>query len=296
MKDKIVNDAVAYMRGLAAMRGRNIEWAEKAVREAASLPADEALQLNVIDLIASNTHDLMDKLDGRKINVLGQEIVLQSRGASIAHVPPDWRNELLGVIANPNIAYILLLIGLYGIIMEFAHPGAVVPGTVGAICLLLAMYAFQMLPINYAGIALIVLGIGLMIAEAFAPSFGILGMGGIGAFVFGSLILIDSQTPGFGIDKGLIGGFALSSIAFLVLVLGMLIKARHKPIVCGKEQMLGAVGEAMEDFTETGMVRVHSEAWRARTDRPLGKHDKVKVTDIAGLLLSVTLYQPEEER
>lgn len=295
MKDKIINDAVAYIRGLATMRGRNVEWAEKAVREAASLPANEALTLKVIDLIAGNTAELLDKLDGRKITILGRDLVLQTRGAAIEHISPDWRSELLGAVANPNIAYILLLIGMYGIVMEFAHPGAIVPGTVGAICLLLAMYAFQMLPINYAGIALIVLGIGLMVAEAFAPSFGILGIGGISAFVFGSVILIDGEAPGFGINPGLIGGFALSSAALLILALGILLKARHKPIVSGKEEMLDAIGEAIEDFADTGRVRVHSEIWRARTDSPLQKNDKVRVTNIDGLLLYVTLYQAQEK-
>ena len=295
MKDKIINDAVAYIRGLAAMRGRNVEWAEKAVREAASLPAEEALKLNVIDLIAANNTELFSKLDGREVNVLGQKLTLQTQGAPIEHIAPDWRSELLGVIANPNIAYILLLIGMYGLAMEFAHPGAIVPGTVGAICLLLAMYSFQMLPINYAGVALIVLGVSLMIAEAFAPSFGILGIGGICAFVFGSIILIDSDAPGFGINKGLIGGFALTSFAFFILVLGMLLKIRRKPVVSGKEELIGTIGEAMEDFNETGRVRVHSETWRAQTDCPLFRNDKVRITGITGLLLSVTPYQPEEK-
>lgn len=295
MSDKIINDAVAYIRGLATMRGRNVEWAEKAVREAASLPAEEALALHVIDMVAANPNELLNKLDGRNVNVLGQELTLKTLGATIEHIAPDWRSELLGVIANPNIAYILLLIGLYGIVVEFTHPGAVVPGTVGAICLLLAMYAFQLLPVNYAGVALIVLGLGLMVAEAFTPSFGILGIGGISAFVFGSVVLIDSEAPGFGINRGLIGGFALSSAAFFILALGVLLKARRRPVVSGKEEMLGTIGEALEDFTDTGMVRVHSEVWRARTDNPLHKSDKVKVTGMTGLLLSVTPCQSEEK-
>lgn len=295
MTDKIVNDAVAYIRGLAAMRGRNVAWAEKAVREAASLPAEEALALNVIDLIAADTSELLNKLDGRRVNVLGKEVALQTRGAVIEHLAPDWRSELLGMIANPNVAYILMLIGLYGIVVEFTHPGAVAPGTVGAICLLLAMYAFQLLPVNYTGIALIVLGIGLMVAEAFAPSFGILGIGGISAFVFGSVILIDSEAPGFGINRGLVGGLALSSAAFFILAIGMLLKVRRRPIVSGKEELLGGIGEALEDFVTTGMVRVHSETWRARTDRPLHKSDKVRITGIDGLLLSVTPCQSEEK-
>lgn len=295
MTDKIINDAVAYIRGLAAMRGRNVEWAEKAVREAASLPAEEALALKVIDLIATDITELLSKLDGRRVNVLGQDIALQTRGAVMEDLSPDWRSRLLGVIADPNIAYIMLLIGLYGIVVEFTHPGTVVPGTIGAICLLLAMYAFQLLPVNYAGIALIVLGIGLMVAEAFAPSFGILGIGGISAFVFGSVVLIDSEAPGFGINRGLIGGFALSSAAFFILALGLLLKVRQRPVVSGREELLGDIGEALEDFAETGRVRVHSEIWRAQADRPMHKGDKVRITGIDGLLLSVTPYPSEEK-
>ena len=296
MTEKIVNDAVAYIRSLATMRGRNADWAEKAVREAASLPADEAVRLHVIDLLAADTAELLNKLDGRTVNVLGRDIVLQTRGAALEQRAPDWRSKLLGVIANPNIAYILLLIGLYGIAVEFTHPGAVAPGTVGVICLLLALYSFQLLPVNYAGIALIVLGLGLMVAEAFAPSFGILGIGGISAFVFGSVVLIDSEAPGFGINRGLIGGFALSSAAFFILVLGILLKARRRPVVSGREELLGGIGEAMEDFAETGRVRVHSETWQARTDRPLHKNDKIRITGLDGLLLFVTPFHSEEKQ
>ncbi|MGR8979671.1 MAG: NfeD family protein [Gammaproteobacteria bacterium] len=296
MTEKIINDAVAYIRGLASMRGRNADWAEKAVREAASLQSEEALRLQVIDLIAADNADLLKQLNGRKVNVLGQEITLRTDGAVIENIVPDWRSELLSVIADPNIAYFLLLVGLYGIAVEFTNPGAVVPGTVGTICLLLALYAFQLLPVNYAGIALIVLGLGLMTAEAFAPSFGILGIGGISAFVFGSVILIDSDAPGFGINPGLIGGFALSSAAFFILALGMLLKSRRSPVVSGKEEMLGCIGEALEAFAETGTVRVHGEIWRARTDLPLQKNDKVRITGLDGLLLSVTPCQSEEKR
>jgi membrane-bound serine protease (ClpP class) len=295
MAEKVVNDAVAYIRGLAAMRGRNADWAEKAVREAASMQAEDALRQRVIDLIAADSAELLKKLDGRKVNVLGQDTVLQTSGAAVEVITPDWRSEFLGAIANPNIAYILLLVGLYGIAAEFMNPGAIVPGTIGAICFLLAVYAFQLLPVNHTGIALIVLGLGLMIAEAFAPSFGILGIGGISAFVFGSIVLIDSEAPGFGINKGLIGGFAFSSAAFFILVLGMVIKARRRPVVSGREEMLDEIGEALESFDETGWVRVHGETWRARTARPLHKNDKVRITAIDGLMLSVTPCQAEEK-
>jgi len=288
MAHKVLNDAIAYIRGLAVMRGRNADWAERAVREAASLPAEEALKLGVIDLIARDRTDLLTKLDGRKVNVLGQEITLHTSGAMVQEIDPDWRSELLAVITNPNIAYVLLLLGVYGLIFEFTSPGAVVPGVVGGICLLLAMFALQMLPINYAGMALIILGIGLMVAEAFAPSIGILGFGGVIAFVIGSVILMDTAAPGFGINLGLVGGFALSSAAFFMLALGMLIKSRMRSVVSGREEMLGKTGEALEDFTSTGMVRIHSENWRARTDRPLHKHDKVTVAGLDGLTLLVT--------
>jgi membrane-bound serine protease (ClpP class) len=296
MTEKIINDAVAYIRGLATMRGRNADWAEEAVRKAASLPAEEALKQHVIDLIAADNADLLDKLDGRKVNVVGQETVLKTRGAAVEDIVPDWRSNLLGVISNPNIAYILLLIGLFGIAVEFTHPGAVAPGTIGVICLLVALYSFQLLPVNYAGIALIVLGLGLMVAEAFVPSFGILGIGGISAFVFGSVVLIDSQAPGFGINRGLIGGFALSSAMFFIIVLGMLLKSRRRPLVSGREELLGSIGEAMEDFNETGRVRVHSETWSARTDRAVHRNDKVRVIGLNGLLLTVTPCQSEEKQ
>lgn len=292
---KAVNDAVAYIRGLAKIRGRNADWAEKAVREAASLPAEEALEHNVIDLIAINQADLLHKLDGRKVNVLGQEVVLKTTGTVIEQIEPDWRSELLAVLTNPNIAYILMLIGIYGLIFEFTNPGAIVPGTIGGICLLLALYSFQLLPVNYAGMALIILGVSLMIAEAFVPSIGILGLGGVIAFVIGSVILMDTDAPGFGINMGLVGGFALSSAAFFILALGMLLKSRSKSIVSGKEEMIGATGIALEDFSETGMIRIHSENWRAHTDKALLKSDKAVVTGLDGLTLRVTPLKNEEK-
>lgn len=296
MAHKMINDAVAYIRGLATMRGRNADWAESAVRQAASLQAKEALKLHVIDLMAANNSDLMEQLNGRTIKVLGQNIVLKTRQTKIDVVNPDWRSQLLSVISNPNIAYILLLLGLYGIAVEFTHPGAVAPGTVGVISLLLALYAFQLLPVNYTGFALIVVGLGLMVAEAFAPSFGILGIGGLIAFIFGSVVLFDVNAPGFELNRGLIGGFALSSVIFLILALGLLLKSRSRPVVTGKEELLGAIGIALEDFTDTGRVRIHSETWRAYSVRPVHRYDKVKITGIDGLILSIIPCQSEEKR
>jgi len=295
MTHKMVNDASAYIRGLAKMHGRNEQWAEQAVREAASLSAEEALKLNVIDIVAIDVSDLLKQLQGRKINVSGKDLVFNTGKIEIQIIKPDWRSQFLAVITNPSIAYILLMVGIYGLVFEFSNPGSIVPGTVGGICLLLALYALQLLPVNYAGVGLIMFGIALMTAEAFAPSFGILGFGGVVAFVIGSVILIDTDIPGFGINLGLVAGFALSSAAFFIIAIGLLLKSRHRPIVSGKEEMLGCVGVVLDDFSGTGMVRIHSESWRASCDQTLHKNEKVKVTAIDGLLLQVLPLKKQED-
>ncbi len=287
MTKKIINDAVAYIRGLAKMRGRNEKWAEQAVRSAASLPAEEALKKNVIDIIATSQADLFKQLDGRKVNVLGAEKTLNTSGLVLVEIEPDWRNKLLEVITNPNIAYILMLVGIYGLIFEFSNPGAILPGTIGAISLLLALFAFQVLPINYAGLALIILSIGLMTAEAFAPSFGVLGLGGVAAFVIGSIILIDTDLPGYGIDMSLIVGFAITTAILFILAMGLVFKSRRNPIVSGEEEMIGALGEVLEDFDQQGRVRVHSEIWTARSESPMKKGEKARVEAMDGLTLVV---------
>ncbi len=295
MSHKMVNDAAAYIRGLAKMHGRNEEWAEQAVRKAASLSAAEALDLNVIDLVAADIPDLLRQLQGRKLRITTQELVFNFTSPDIQTIKPDWRSKFLAVITNPSIAYILLMIGMYGLILEFYNPGGIVPGTVGGICLLLALYALQLLPVNYAGMGLILLGIALMTAEAFIPNFGILGLGGIVSFVIGSIILMDTDLPGFGIDLGVIAGFALSSAAFFIFVIGLLLKSRHSPIVSGKEQMQQSVGVALENFTGSGMVRIHGECWQAFCEQPLIKNEKVKVTAIDGLLLQVMPINNQED-
>ena len=296
MTHKMVNDAVAYIRGLAKLRGRNEDWAEQAVRTAASLPAEEALEKNVIDIIATNQADLFRQLDGRKVNVLGTETTINTVGLTVKEIVPDWRNKLLEVITNPNIAYILMLIGIYGLIFEFSNPGAILPGTVGSICLLLALFAFQILPINYAGLALILLGVALMTAEAFEPSFGILGLGGIVAFIAGSVILIDTDVPGYGINIGLIAGFTVSTAAFFILALGLVFKARRNPVVSGMEEMIGAECEVLEPFDEQGLVRVHSEIWAARSNIPMKKGGKARVQAIHGLVLDIAPETKKENQ
>jgi membrane-bound serine protease (ClpP class) len=286
-KQKIINDAVAYLRSLAELRGRNQEWAEKAVREAASIPASEALQLGVIDIVATGMADLMKQLDGREVPVLGQKRILHTAGSVIDQLAPDWRSRFLGVITNPNIAYILMLIGIYGLMLEFSNPGAIVPGTVGAIALLLALYSFQLLPINYAGMGLILLGVALMVGEAFQPSFGVLGIGGLIAFVVGSIFLMDTDVPGFGIDISVIVTSAIISALVFIVVIGMAIKARRRPVVSGLEELVGAEAIALADFDRQGRVSIHSETWQALSSVPLRKGQPVKVSGIEGLTLRV---------
>ena len=287
MKQKIINDAVAYIRSLAELHGRNQDWAEKAVREAASLPASEALSLKVIDIIAAGLADLLQQVDGREVMVLGHKRTLHVAGLPTRELLPDWRARFLSVITNPNVAYILMMIGIYGLILEFSNPGAIVPGTVGAISLLLALYAFQLLPINYAGMALILLGVALMVGEAFEPSFGILGIGGVVAFVFGSIILIDTKAPGFGIDISVIVTFAATSALIFIFVIGMAIRARRKKVVSGLEELLGGEATVINGFEQQGTVSIHSEHWQAHSKTPLNDGQLVKVIGIKGLTLDV---------
>jgi membrane-bound serine protease (ClpP class) len=287
MSRKVVNDAAAYIKGLAEKRGRNAEWAERAVREGHSIPSREALELGVIDLIAQDVGDLLEQIDGRVVDVLGQDVTLHTEGLVIQREEPDWRSELLAVITSPTVAYILLMIGLYGLIFEGYNPGAVLPGVVGAIALLLALYAFQALPVNYAGLALIVLGVILMIAEAFAPSFGALGIGGVIALVIGSIILIDTDVPGFGVSRPLIGAIGLASGVLLMAIIGFAVKARQRPVVAGREQLLGEKGEALMSFTHEGDVHVRGERWAAVTEAPVSKGQVIEVTRIDGLTLKV---------
>ncbi|MCX4187204.1 NfeD family protein, partial [Methylophaga sp. OBS4] len=238
---------------------------------------------------------LIQQMNGRTVSVLGNDVTLDTTSITLKEILPDWRNKVLAIITNPNIAYILMMIGIYGLIFEFSNPGSIVPGTIGSICLLLALFAFQILPINYAGLALMVLGIALMVAEAFQPSFGVLGLGGVAAFVAGSVILIDTDMPGYGINLGIIAGFTVSTVAFFLMALGMVMRNRRHPIVSGQEEMIGAVCIAQQDFEQQGRVRVHSETWTAHSSKPVKKGDKAVVTGMTGLVLEIT-PQTEEEK
>ncbi len=287
MERKMVNDAVAYIRGLAQLRGRNAEWAEQAVREAASLPAEEALEQGVIDIIAVDLDDLLQQLHGRVVKVDAAEVSLDSEGLGIHVVESDWRHRLLEVITDPNVAYVLMLIGMYGLFFEFANPGYVLPGVAGAICLVLALYAFQVLPVNYAGLALLMLGVAFMIAEAFVPSFGALGLGGVIAFVIGSIILFREGGDAYQVSLPLIGSLALVSAGFFIGVMGMVVRVRRSPVISGREEMLHARGEVLEDFQGRGRVHVHGEQWSAESPVALRKGQAVHVTAMNGLVLKV---------
>jgi membrane-bound serine protease (ClpP class) len=287
MEDKIVNDAVAYIRSRAQMRDRNVEWAERAVREAASLSAHEALEQNVVELVAADLEELLEKLDGRQIAINGGELTLDTDEHTIVRIEPDWRTELLSIITNPNVAYILMLIGIYGIILEFYSPGMMLPGVIGAISLVLALYAFQVLPVNYAGLALIGLGIAMMVGEMLMPSFGALGIGGIVAFVVGSVMLIDIEAPGYGISWQLIGGVALAAAAMLLLLMTMLARSRRQPVTTGQEEMVGSRAHVIDWHGGEGRVRVHGEIWHARGPAALQPGQEVRVIGIDGLTLEV---------
>lgn len=292
---KLINDASAYIRSLAKLRGRNVEWAEIAVRESASLSSQEALERGVIDLIANDLKSLLEALNGRQVTLPQGERQLQTEGLIIEQLAPDWQNRLLSIVSNPNLAYILMLVGIYGLIYEFANPGSVVPGTVGAISLLLALYAFHVLPINYAGVALILLGLALMIAEAFVPSFGALGIGGVVAFIIGSLILIDTDQAGYGISLPLIIVVAVSSAFILVFIVGMALKSRRRPVVSGREELLTSEGMVVDDFSDEGEVRVHGEVWLAHSSQPLRRDQRVRITGRKGLKLDVIPMDEEEK-
>ena len=290
---KAVHDAAAYIRGLAELRGRNAEWAERAVREAVSLPASEALELKVIDLVATDLDDLLRQINGRVVKMNGETVTLDTTNATVERVQPDWRSRLLAVIGDPGIAYILMLLGIYGLIYEFSNPGMLFPGVVGGICLLLALFALQVMPINYVGLALIILGIVMMVSEAFIPSFGALGVGGIIAFVIGSVMLIDTDVPGYGIPWALIVPLAIASGLFSFFVVGMAIKARARPVVTGAEEMIGATGEILGDMEHEGWARIHGEQWRVRSNVPLKRGSRVRVRARNGLILDVEPLQGE---
>jgi len=287
MERKSVNDAVSYIRSLAQLRGRNVDWAEKAVRDAASLPSNEALQQHVIDLVAADIPDLLQQLHGRRLTVADQDIVLDTRNLRVQRVEPDWRTQFLSVITHPTIAYGLMLIGIYGLLLEGYNPGAILPGVAGAISLLVALYAFQLLSVNYAGLGLIALGIGLMIAEIFVSAFGSLLIGGLIAFVLGSIMMFDSEVPGLSVARPVIAAIATSGALLAVGIVVLATRSQRRPISTGVETMVGTVVEVVSDFSSQGLVRCDGELWQAHAEVPMRAGQQVRVTKVDGLVLSV---------
>jgi len=294
MDRKMMNDAVSYIRGLAERHGRNVDWAEKAVTEAATLTATEALENNVIDFVAADRGELLSLLDGHEIEIAGEQRTLSTNNAEVIAFEPNWRLRLLSVISNPEIVLLLGLIGLYGLMYEGWNPGAIVPGVVGAICLLLAAYALQVIPVNYAGLGLMLIGVALMVAEAYAPSFGALGIGGIAAFVFGTIIMFDSGVPGFGISYTFVFALALVFAVLLIWLLSFLLRLRRRGAVTGRDSIVGGTATAMENFDDDGKVWLEGEAWHAKSHTPVTKDEQLIVTRLDGLILVVEpLKKPE---
>lgn len=289
MEKKILNDSVAYLRTLAQLRGRNAAWAEKAVRDGATLTAEEALKQGVVEIVARDLPDLLAQLDGRTVRTAEGDRRLATKDKPVVEIAPDFRTRFLAVIADPNVAFILMLIGVYGILFEFWHPGAVAPGVIGGISLIVAAMALAMLPVDYAGLALLLLGMALMVAEAFAPSFGALGIGGLAAFVFGAIFLFDENAADFefGVALPVIAAGALTSFGMLAFVLGFAIKARRRPVVSGAEQIIGSTGTVVDWQGEEGRIRTHGEVWAARAVQPIDPGRTVRIVGRHGLTLIV---------
>lgn len=287
MERKVLNDAVAYIRGLAERYDRNVEWAEKAVREAATLTAREALDQNVVDFIAEDRAELLSLVDGYQVKVNSEDVTIATSQVVVEEYEPDWRIKVLSVIANPEIVLLLGLIGLYGLMYEGWNPGAIVPGVVGVICLLLAAYALQVLPVNYAGLALIIVGLALMTAEAFAPSFGALGIGGIAAFAFGAIMMFDTGIPGFGISITFVVTLVAIFALLFIWLIGYVLKMRKRGAVSGKDSIIGGIGTAMQDFSGEGTIWLEGESWTAQCSVPIEKDQQVVVRALDGLILKV---------
>ena len=291
MERKVLNDAVSYIKGLAELRGRNVEWAEATVRDASNLTASEALEMNVIDIVANDLSTLLADIDGRTVSAGGLDVVIDTSDADLQFIAPDWRYELLGIITDPNVAYILLMVGIYGIILEFYSPGIGIAAVTGIICLLLGAFALQMLPINYAGLALLIVGIGLLAAEAFSPSFGVFGVGGVIAFVIGSIILMDTDVPAYQISFPIIAAFASISVGIALFAVGAALRSRRVRAATGKESMIGGRAQVIDDFTGDGRVRAFGEVWQAQGgDEVFTKGDRVRIVAVEGVWVTV---QPE---
>ena len=287
MTAKVTNDAVAYIRSLAKLRGRNADWAERAVREAASLPADQAVAEHVVDFMALNIPDLLAKANGRQVSFGGASVTLATAGLAEIAIVPGWRTKLLALITDPELAYLLFLLGIVGIVFEVSHPGTAAPGVFGGIALLLGLYGLHHLPIDFAAAGLVLLGLGLMIAEAFIPAYGALGVGGVAAFAIGSLMLFDTDVPGFRLPATMVVGAGIAAALLLVLVVSLALRARRRPVVTGEATLIGAGGEVLAWSGGDGKVQVGAERWNARSERPLVSGQRIRVVGRDGLTLLV---------
>jgi membrane-bound serine protease (ClpP class) len=292
MSRKVINDAAAYLEGLAELRGRNIEWAEETVRTGANVRASEALAEGIIDLIADDLPALLEAVDGWEVALSSGVVTLQTAGAGIHRVEADWKHELLELITDPTIAYGLLIFGIYGLILEFYNPGMIFPSVVGVVCLLLGAYGLQMLPVNYAALALILLGIAMMVAEVFTPTMGVLGIGGVVAFVMGSVMLLDTESPEFGLPLAVIAAFAVSTAGLSLFAVGAAVRARNADVRTGRESMVGAEVEVLEVLPDVLRVRAFGEIWRARSAAEVEAGMRATVVDVDGLILVIS---PETE-
>ncbi len=292
MEKKVMQDAAAYLRSLAQLRHRNAEWAEKAVREAASLSAEDALKLKVVDFVAADLPDLLRQANGRSVTLAQGEHRLELDGSAVITIEHNWKERLLAAIADPNIALILMMLGIYGLLFEFYTPGFGVAGVIGIICLLLALYALAMLPINAVGALLLLAGIAMMAAEAFFPSFGVLGIGGVAAFVVGALMLVDADVPGLEVSLAFVLPLAIASALALAGIGTFALRARHRPVVSGAEAMVGGTAVALEDFEHEGWVLASGERWQARSATPMKRGMRARIEAMDGLILVV---QPEQK-
>ncbi|MBE9556442.1 MAG: nodulation protein NfeD [Proteobacteria bacterium] len=288
MEEKVLNDAVAYIKSLAQKRGRNEEWAVRAVTEAASLSAEDALAEKVIDFIAESPAEILEKADGMKVDLNGSDHVMETAGLPVVDLAPDWRNEFLEIITDPTVAYLLLFtIGIPALMIEL-YTGTMIAGVIAAISIILGLYGLHVLPVDYAGVGLILLGFALLVSEAFIPSFGVLGFGGVVSFVIGSVMLVDTGVPGYGISPWLIGSLATLAGAFMLLIVAMFIRARGQPAASGHEAMLGRPCLVIDWSEGTGHVRFQGEIWRARTDQgPFREGEEITVLDRDGVTLVV---------
>jgi len=287
MTEKITNDAAAYARSLATRRGRNVEWAERVVRESISSTAEEAVEEGVVDLVAGDMRQLLEAIDGRTVEVREGEVTLHTAGATVVELPPSFRERFLSRISDPNIAYVLMLIGVFGLFFELQNPGAVLPGVAGAVAIIMAAFGLQMLPVNWTGIALILLGIVLFVLEVKITSHGALTIGGIAAMFVGSIMLIDSPLPFMRVSLAVIIPSVLFTALFFLFAVGMGIRAQRRKVTTGNEGLLGAVGTARSDVHEGGSVFVHGEYWNARSEQPIPAGTRIVVEHVDGMTVTV---------